>query len=679
MEELSIINFFGSETDQNGIINWANKIGKNRDAITKSLQLSFSHILIEGIINIEEIITNKIEPAYKELMKAGISNPALGSIGFCLFSFRADSLNYSEADAFLENKDVRNFIYDEYSITDEKYRFDQIKLHKTGTTSYILKYNLEEIVIKIIKYRFLENHLITNQTKEYKSKFKGHDMFQVPKIYHSGPRYIIMEYIGGLTLKEYLNQLTKSEKQVYIQNGEEKIYLSFSEHLNITTQIFSQLCEVLKSFAQTQIFHHDLSPYNIIIHDLQNGQVYDRQNVYLIDFGSNYLLKERIGSNRTFTQLESYIPPELIDPDGKGSVRSDIYSLGMLLLESLSSDKLTLDRLSPMLDEIWRKYPGYAKLIEELIDTNPATRLFNIPEYTLYPHIINRLQYESAFYEITEKDKKSIPFLDILSNIFILDFSIISKLVDKTKLIKNKGYANIKLNTEPLVNYSVLAQALNIVIIALFCYYLFEEKDYKGLPGRIVGISFSLVATRYYQNIFSSISIRRINKLTNFFIRFNSWCFSIPVLWALIVNPEDWPFCAAVGVFFVTINNFLCYKLAGKAQINIKEALRLPPSSSINAFFSTFYNWPYLMFLYAIGLVVVGILLDIGVAKDEFIYAVIVAAINLLNMYYTNCTKDAPTIRGGLERLFFGMERANGLKVKQVTEPLKVIPQEIVL
>src|ERR1035437_5085072 len=567
MEKSSIINFFSAEVDQRSIVNWANTIGNHKNkisqsTISQSLQLSFSHILIEGTFNIEEVIKNKIEPAYHELVKTGTGNPAVGAIGFCLFSFKADSLNNAEADTYLDNSDVRNFIYDEYDIKNEDYRFDQINLHKTGTTSYILKYSMKEIVIKIIKYRFLENHLITNQTKEYKDKFKGHDVDNIPKILDSGPRFIIMQYVGGLTLREYLDQFTISKNQVHYQSGDDIICLSFSEHLNTVTKIFSQICDILKSFAQSKLYHWDLSPYNIILHNLPKEELYSGQNgqcVYLIDFGINYLLNERIGSNRTFTELESYIPPEFITPGLGGSARSDIYSIGMLLIEAISSDKLSMDRLSPMFDELWRKYPGYAKLIEELIDKNPKARLFNIPDKIIYPHIHNRLLYEADLYELTEKDKTQIPFFDILSNIFILDFSIISKLIDKNRLIKSKGYANIKFNSERLRDYSFLAEGLNIAIIGLFCYY-FLEKDYAGLPGRIVGVSFSILATRYYQNIFSSLSIRNINKFSNFIIRFNSWCFSVPVLWAIVVSPEDWPFCAAIGVFLVTFNNYLCYK-----------------------------------------------------------------------------------------------------------------------
>jgi hypothetical protein len=182
-------------------------------------------------------------------------------------------------------------------------------------------------------------------------------------------------------------------------------------------------------------------------------------------------------------------------------------------------------------------------------------------------------------------------------------------------------------------------------------------KDYNGLPGRIVGLSFSIVATRYYLNIFSSISTRSIDKFVDYFIRFNAFCFSLPVFWALLVNPKDWPICSAIGVLLVALNNQFCLNLAKKAK---KE---ITPSSSIRAFLDTFKNWPYLMFIYSGGLVAISVLFHINYAKDEMIYALTVAIfINLFNMYYTNSTKDAPTIRGGLERLFIGLERAEMLK-----------------
>jgi serine/threonine protein kinase len=121
--------------------------------------------------------------------------------------------------------------------------------------------------------------------------------------------YIVMELIEGITLKQYINR---------------KGLLNWKEALHFATQVAKAL-----SHAHSRgIIHRDIKPHNIMI--LKDG------SVKVADFGiarlqstQNTLTQEALGSVH-------YISPE----QAKGShvdARSDIYSLGVVMYEMLTS------------------------------------------------------------------------------------------------------------------------------------------------------------------------------------------------------------------------------------------------------------------------------------------------------------------------------------------------------
>ena len=122
--------------------------------------------------------------------------------------------------------------------------------------------------------------------------------------------YIVMELIEGITLKQYMNR---------------KGRLNWKESLHFATQITKAL-----SHAHSRgIIHRDIKPHNIMI--LKDG------SVKVADFGIARLQDNKV-STLTQEALGSvhYISPE----QAKGAsvdVRSDLYSVGVVLYEMLSS------------------------------------------------------------------------------------------------------------------------------------------------------------------------------------------------------------------------------------------------------------------------------------------------------------------------------------------------------
>ena len=121
--------------------------------------------------------------------------------------------------------------------------------------------------------------------------------------------YIVMELIEGITLKQYINR---------------KGILNWKEALHFSTQITRAL-----SHAHSRgIIHRDIKPHNIMI--LKDG------SVKVADFGIARLLSVEKTMTQEALGSVHYISPE----QAKGSnidARSDIYSLGVVMYEMLTS------------------------------------------------------------------------------------------------------------------------------------------------------------------------------------------------------------------------------------------------------------------------------------------------------------------------------------------------------
>ncbi len=125
-------------------------------------------------------------------------------------------------------------------------------------------------------------------------------------------KYIVMEYISGITLKEYL---TKKKR------------LAWREAVHYVNQVL----EALAHAHSNGIIHRDIKPENVML--LRDG------SIKLIDFGI-----AKLPDSKSITVIDkaigtvNYISPE--QASGHGSTdKSDIYSTGIMLYE-LATGKL---------------------------------------------------------------------------------------------------------------------------------------------------------------------------------------------------------------------------------------------------------------------------------------------------------------------------------------------------
>ena len=197
--------------------------------------------------------------------------------------------------------------------TPEASEFSEIKkLDASGAMSDVysaLHLGRRKVIIKRIKPQFrYNNQYIDLFYKEFDTGYslensgivhfygKGEDA--------EGP-YYYMEYVDGRTLHDFIH---------VEQNTKE----------DIITKIVIQLLEALKYMHQKQVFHRDLKPDNIML-------TYKGNNVKIIDFG--LAAADSLVDNLAKAGTPKYAAPELMNRATSADQRTDIYSLGVIIIE----------------------------------------------------------------------------------------------------------------------------------------------------------------------------------------------------------------------------------------------------------------------------------------------------------------------------------------------------------
>lgn len=115
---------------------------------------------------------------------------------------------------------------------------------------------------------------------------------------------VVMEWIDGETLKDFLQNHELSK--------------------NKAKSIALQLCDAVEFLHSHQVIHRDLKPLNVMISAVG-------EQVKVLDFGLSD--SSRFTSFKQPAGTPGYVAPELLSGTSNGDVRSDIYSLGVMLSE----------------------------------------------------------------------------------------------------------------------------------------------------------------------------------------------------------------------------------------------------------------------------------------------------------------------------------------------------------
>src|SRR6185436_118475 len=203
----------------------------------------------------------------------------------------------------------------------EKYRIDAlVGLGGMGAVYCAYHMGLDRLVaFKILQPNIAvaEDHLV--ELFEREAKVAGRLMH--PNIVDvkdagrtpEGLAYIVMEWLEGRTLDEELRAQGR---------------LSFTR----TGEILRQIAAALTEAHSKNVVHRDLKPANVMLVPRRDGQ----ELVKVLDFGIGKILNETGASVSAVMGTPSYASPEQLQLGGKIDIRSDIYSLGVILYRMLS-------------------------------------------------------------------------------------------------------------------------------------------------------------------------------------------------------------------------------------------------------------------------------------------------------------------------------------------------------
>ena len=216
-----------------------------------------------------------------------------------------------------------------------------------------------------------------------------------------GQYYIVMEYVEGKTLKQLLKRRGS---------------LTITEVIDIMSQVTDGMAHAHDSY----IIHRDIKPQNIMI--LDNGMI------KITDFGIAMALNStQLTQTNSVMGSVHYLPPE--QAAGKGStIRSDIYSMGILMYELLTGQvpykgdnavEIALKHLKEPLPSIRKILPELPQSIENIIlkatAKNPQNRYKDARE--MHQDIItaldeSRINEPKLVYKYKENDFEETKSLD---------------------------------------------------------------------------------------------------------------------------------------------------------------------------------------------------------------------------------------------------------------------------
>ena len=170
-----------------------------------------------------------------------------------------------------------------------------------------------EVAVKILRGDLAEDEKFVRRFQREANSASSLKHPNIVEVYDvgedDGKYFIVMEYINGKTLKSLIKK---------------RGILTLEEVIDIMLQLTSAVSCAHDSY----IIHRDIKPQNVMI--LEDGRV------KITDFGIAMAL-----NNNELTQTNSvmgsvhYLPPEQANGNGS-TIKSDIYSLGILMFELLT-------------------------------------------------------------------------------------------------------------------------------------------------------------------------------------------------------------------------------------------------------------------------------------------------------------------------------------------------------
>ena len=289
-----------------------------------------------------------------------------------------------------------------------------------------------------------------------------------------GNYYIVMEYIEGKTLKQLLQK---------------RGALTLTEVIDI----MSQLTDGLAHAHEAYIIHRDIKPQNIMIED--NGRI------KITDFGIAMALNStQLTQTNSVMGSVHYLPPE--QANGKGAtVKSDIYSLGILMYELLTGSvpfkgdtavEIALKHMKEKVPSVRKQNPTIPQSVENIIlkatAKNPKNRYDSVREmHADLETALERDNEKRLVYEYPENDLEETKVIAPISK--EPKKSVVDKPLEKEEIEKDDSVLNEKneKNKLPIILAAVL---LVFLIVLAIVYLLISNQDVKEVKvPSVVGLT----------------------------------------------------------------------------------------------------------------------------------------------------------------------------------------------
>lgn len=607
---------------------------------------------------------------------------------------------------------------------------DSLEFHRHGSTSFILRGSPQwsargrmQFALKCVLLPYSSVPVIASKTESYSTDHDslddaGYSVQHMVQVWASTTRWILMDFVEGVTLSEEIERLKRNPPQPGRgRRPQRSASLTGNVRLDLIRILGLPLLGALGELHRAGKQHEDLSPTNIIVRRRESTSARHDYDITFIDFGRNYLYTRVVGGHEG--PEATFVAPEVRgNEDDIGS--ADLYSLGQILI-ALGDVGENRDGTIP--DRFYGQAPLIARVIEDMIDQNSERRLLvfgavcksgdvygclqevleqelDVTQAELEPD--SGLREYAVSYE-RESLASSLGFLFPLSR----ESQKRRRIYKVRKEQRALSEPRRSMHARWLLVFSTLS-AFNYFITAFVCISWFwrdigidilsppiqgvfrligvdsngvpiiddlRQSDYQlgqvedNLPARIVGLSFALAGARYYQNILSGLTTRVVRStalggatsrvVTEIAMRTMAIWSSWLILASNLVQVRWWALATAIGYTGVLLANVTSARFATKYLTMAREygLSTVPARHQKLTGLDSYRQWGPSMFLYASAVWVFAILIHLGVLKDVYVYATMVAVVNVGLFYIIKTGANALDIRTGLNRCFLAAER----------------------
>ena len=286
-----------------------------------------NYIIINKEINIFGDLLQKINSEYPDaaiiLLYSSYSNESLPMIKIdysIKYTLERNDINFENIESLIFK------IKSDLEFKQKVQKYSYIKNLSFGVSSIIDLYNDNQLPRQVVVKKI---YVKDSQIKPEEAEIEKNKMMKikVPNcielydlIAYDNYRFICMEYAEQKTLKNKIQEAIKEKKGI----NDEEIFT-----------IFVQILLGLFALEENGYMHQDIKSENILLKTQKiDGENY--LNVKLSEIGFSRKLDKKIGS-KTFFGTPYYLSPEVISYEEKYDMNSDVWSLGVVLYEMVTT------------------------------------------------------------------------------------------------------------------------------------------------------------------------------------------------------------------------------------------------------------------------------------------------------------------------------------------------------